>query len=66
MKRVDAKDSDEFSKIMSGETSAFGAIDEATGFNSTEIMGNILGKPEDVSNAVNDEGFKIGFNYKKL
>lgn len=57
MKRVDAKDSDEFSKIMSGETSAFGAIDEATGFNSTEIMGNILGKPEDVSNAVNDEGF---------
>ena len=57
MKRVDAKDSDEFSKIMSGETSAFGAIDEATGFNSTEIMGNVLGKPEDVSNAANDEGF---------
>ena len=53
MKAVKAKNSQDFSKIMSGEASVIDAglssFDEATGLDTTEMLGNIMGSADAVS-----------------
>lgn len=53
MKAVKAKNSQDFSKIMSGEASVIDAglssLDEATGLDTTEMLGNLMGSADAVS-----------------
>ena len=53
MKAVNAKDTDDFSKIMTGETnlidSGLTSFDDATGLDTTEMLGNLMGTADAVS-----------------
>ena len=53
MKAVNAKNTDEFSKIISGESNIIGdgltSFDDATGLETTEMLGNLMGSADAVS-----------------
>ena len=61
MKAVNANNTSDFSKIMSGEVnpieSGLGSLDDATGLETTEMLGNLMGGMSSAGDAASGEGF---------
>ena len=60
-KAVNANNTSDFSKIMSGEVnpieSGLGSLDDATGLETTEMLGNLMGGMSSAGDAASGEGF---------